>query len=127
MFDFCFSRLNKENDTLSIYADLIQMQLPMIGAMEIDRGEQHTCTARTHTHVQRLPLLVYENGNHSSYQANEADDDECDSSAHARKIALDEDVLPRTTPTAADDDDDEPGRNACAPTRETERRKNNEY
>ena len=47
--------------------------------------------------------LVYENGNHSSYQ----DDDECDSSAHPRKISLDEDILPAAMPV--DEDDDEPG------------------
>lgn len=50
-----------------------------------------------------LLSLVYENGNHSSYQ----DDDECDSSSHPRKIALDEDILP--PPMPVDEDDDEPG------------------
>lgn len=51
-----------------------------------------------------FPLLVYENGNHSTYQ----DDDECDSSAaHPRKISLDEDILPTTLPV--DEDDEEPG------------------
>jgi hypothetical protein len=48
-------------------------------------------------------LLVYENGNHSTYQ----DDDECDSSSHTRKISLDEDILP--PPMPVDEDDDEPG------------------
>jgi hypothetical protein len=51
-----------------------------------------------------LIILVYENGNHSTYQ----DDDECDSSSHPRKISLDEDILPTTTMTV-DEDDDEPG------------------
>ena len=50
-------------------------------------------------------FLVYENGNHSTYQ----DDDECDSSSHAQKISLDEDILPPPMPT--DEDDDEPGMN----------------
>jgi hypothetical protein len=39
MFYFYFSRLNKKKDTLYIYVCLIQMQLPMIGTMEIDRGK----------------------------------------------------------------------------------------
>ena len=52
-------------------------------------------------------FLVYENGNHSTYQD---DDDECDSSAHPRKISLDEDILPTTTMTV-DEDEDEPGKN----------------
>jgi len=50
-------------------------------------------------------LLVYENGNHSTYQ----DDDECDSSAaHPGKISLDEDILPSAT-MPVDEDDEEPG------------------
>ncbi len=52
-------------------------------------------------------ILVYENGDHSTYQD---DDDECDSSAHPRKISLDEDILPTTTMTV-DEDEDEPGKN----------------
>jgi len=52
-------------------------------------------------------LLVYENGNHSTYH--DDDDDECDSSSHPRKISLDEDILPTTM--TVDEDDDEPGMN----------------
>lgn len=85
------------------------MQLPMIGTMEIDSGKRE----REHNQmcIYIYPsisfLLVYENGNHSTYQ----DDDECDSSAaHPGKISLDEDILPTTMPT--DEDDDEPGTSA---------------
>jgi hypothetical protein len=49
--------------------------------------------------------IVYENGNHSTYQ----DDDECDSSSHPRKISLDEDILPPTM--TVDEEEDEPGMN----------------
>lgn len=49
---------------------------------------------------------VYENGNHSTFH----EDDECDSSAHPTKVALDEDLLPTAT-VPADEEDDEPGRN----------------
>ena len=55
-------------------------------------------------HRRSRSHLVYENGNHSTYQ-----DDECDSSSHARKISLDEDILPTPTMTV-DEDDDEPGK-----------------
>lgn len=82
------------------------MQLPMIGTMEIDHGERNTsffCSNVISINLLLVFFSVYENGNHSSYQ----DDDECDSSSHPRKIALDEDILP--PPMPVDEDDDEPG------------------
>lgn len=84
------------------------MQLPMIGTMEIDHGKREKkillpWNRKCHFNPSSFSLLVYENGNHSSYQ----DDDECDSSAHPRKISLDEDILPPAMPI--DEDDDEPG------------------
>jgi hypothetical protein len=87
------------------------MQLPMIGTMEIDHGKVQFFY-RWNKYFIFFVLLVYENGNHSTYQ----DDDECDSSSHTRKISLDEDILP--PPMPVDEDDDEPGMNRKITSRE---------
>ena len=80
------------------------MQLPMIGTMEVDRG-QWRCTFSVVVQFRwSFLFLAFENGNHSNYA-----DDECDSSSHPQKISIDEDLLPSTT-MPVDEEDDEPGK-----------------
>lgn len=80
------------------------MQLPMIGTMEVDRGQwRWTFSFSFNAHFAWC-FLAFENGNHSNYA-----DDECDSSSHPQKISIDEDLLPSTT-MPVDEEDDEPGK-----------------